>query len=83
METSTKASAANSAEQPILAHLLPLAQRAYYWSSFNPKRRGESTVNDYSAELSADIESIKDAAAKNTDVAAEKHHGEFANLNFK
>lgn len=52
----------------ILSHLLPLAQRAYNWTSHNPESRGQRVVNDYSAELTADIEAIKAAAAKNADI---------------
>lgn len=54
--------------KPILSHLLPLAQRAYNWTSHNPESRGQRVVDDYSAELTADIEAIKAAAAKNTDI---------------
>ena len=57
---------------PILAHLLLLAQRAYYWTSHDPEGRGERTVRDYSNELSADIQTIKDAAAKNSEIDSDK-----------
>lgn len=59
-------------KKPILSHLLPLAQRAYNWTSHNPESRGQRVVDDYSAELTADIEAIKAAAAKNTDIDPDK-----------
>lgn len=42
-------------QQPTIESLLPLAQRAHYWTSFSPEKRGEQLIKDYQSELDADI----------------------------
>lgn len=54
----------NNVHGLILAHLLPLAIRSHGGTSFNPERRGETVVKDYSAELYADLQEIRDSATK-------------------
>ena len=39
------------------------ARRAYYWTSFDPERRGESTINEAEAELESDIAKLKAGGA--------------------
>ncbi|RYE02383.1 MAG: hypothetical protein EOP50_00135 [Sphingobacteriales bacterium] len=48
----------------LLEKHLDLAVRAHNGISFSPERRGAQYINDYSAELAADIEAITNAAAK-------------------
>lgn len=45
----------NNTNGKTLAGLLPLAQRAHYWISFSPEKRGEQLIKDYQSELDADI----------------------------
>ena len=47
-----------------LGHLQTIATRAYNWTSFNPERRGETVVKDYSEELDSDLLEIRTEAAK-------------------
>lgn len=35
-----------------------LAYRAFYWVSFNPRERGQRTINEHEAELKTDIEAM-------------------------
>lgn len=53
-----------SATQYTLSHLHTIAVRAHNGTSFNPERRGDSIVKDYSEELDADIQNIRAAASK-------------------
>ena len=46
-------------ENTHLAELHETARRAFNWISFNPDKRAEQTLKDYSAELQADIEEIR------------------------
>jgi len=46
-----------------LEHLKETARNAFYWTSFNPDRRGDSVVNDYSNELDEDIAKITSQGA--------------------
>lgn len=48
--------AIDGTEQPILAHLYDKANAAYRNVSFSPEKRAQSIVNDYSEELTQDIE---------------------------
>lgn len=50
-------------EQPILSHLQDKAVRSYYWTSFSPERRGEQLIKDYSEELAADMEELRQGGA--------------------
>lgn len=44
---------------PEIEKLRSLAMRAYSGISFSPEKRGERILNDYSKELTADIETVK------------------------
>ncbi len=43
-----------------LTALLPLAQRAHYWTSFSPEKRGEQLITEFQGALNADIDFLKD-----------------------
>lgn len=58
-------------ETKTLSHLLKLATAAHSGTSFSPEKRGQRIVDDYSAELDSDLNSIREAAAKNSEVDAE------------
>lgn len=59
-----------------LEHLKETATRSFYWTSFSPEKRGESVVNDYSAELDADILRITSQGANAEQVARYKSNYE-------
>lgn len=44
-----------------LDHLTERAQQAHNWTSFNPERIGKRIIEDYNAQLSADIEELQTA----------------------
>jgi len=46
--------------QPILNDLLEKAKRAHNWTSFDPDKRGTQIINDYSEELTKDLQYLKD-----------------------
>lgn len=48
--------------KPILAHLTETARRAFYWQSFNPEKRGERLIQEYSEELATDLKQIAEMA---------------------
>lgn len=48
----------------ILEHLREQARRAHYGTSFSPEKRGDYYIQIYSAELQADIDNIRTAAAE-------------------
>lgn len=52
-------------EQKLLSHILELATRAHSGTSFSPEKRGQSIVNEYSAELAEDLNAIRLHATKN------------------
>lgn len=45
----------------ILQNYTQQAKNAFNWVSFNPDRRGERTIKEYSAQLEQDIEELKNA----------------------
>lgn len=47
-----------NAKESTLAHLSETAKRAFYWQSHSPDKRGERTVQEYSAELDSDLQQI-------------------------
>lgn len=60
METLTQEKSNTS----ILSDLMNLAMNAYRGISFDPDKRGQSIINDYSSELLEDLKSIVDEEAK-------------------
>lgn len=53
---------ASEIKQPILADCREAAIRAFYWVSFNPDKRAERTIVDYSAQLEQDLEELPEYA---------------------
>lgn len=51
-------------ENYILGDLYDQARNAYNWVSFNPERRAEQTVKDYSEELTEDLLTIENPETK-------------------
>lgn len=47
----------------MLSHLQEAAVRSYYWTSFDPEKRGAQLVKDYSEELEQDIRELKTGGA--------------------
>lgn len=56
MTTQTATNTTETKNTPILSHLYNKAKEAYRNTSFYPEKRAESIVNDYSEELTKDIE---------------------------
>lgn len=53
---------------PILSHLASKAEQAFRNVSFSPEKRGQSLINDYSAELTEDMEELKAQGVDNETV---------------
>lgn len=47
----------------LLKHLEEQAQRAHYWTSFSPEKRGSDMVQMYSEELAEDLQELKTGGA--------------------
>lgn len=48
----------------LLSNLTDLAIRAHNWTSFDPEKRGANLVKEFSTELSGDLQTIRNFAAK-------------------
>ena len=59
-----------------LSHLTQTATSAFSGISFDPEKRGASIVNDYSAELDEDIESIRALGANEEQISRYKSNYE-------
>jgi len=48
-------------ETTTLQEFKELARRAFYWTSFNPDKRGENTIEEHESQLNDDLQNIPDA----------------------
>lgn len=55
-----------------LNHLRETARRAFNWTSWSPEKRGDRVVAEYSAELDADIETLKSKGADDSNLESYK-----------
>ena len=54
---------------PILAHMEAKARAAHRNTSFSPERRGEQMINEYSEELTADMEELRTGGASDESIS--------------